>query len=122
MLFKLFAPQGLKCPAAAIQGPHFGEIGKFARQITKSNFTAGHTRVFRHLRLINLSRAGFRFSIWPELYPEKGGPPCPPLSAGTVADHRCLNTCVEVVAPDAAAASLIVWEPLRNLKGNQAGS
>jgi hypothetical protein len=48
MLFQLFAPQGLKCPAAAIQRVDFGEIGKFAQQITKINFTGGHSCVFRH--------------------------------------------------------------------------
>jgi len=49
MLFELFAPQGLKCPAAAVQRVDFGEIGKFAQQITKINFTGGHTCIFRHL-------------------------------------------------------------------------
>ena len=48
MLFELLAPQGLKRPAAAVQSVDFGEIGKFAQQITKSNFTGGHTRVFHH--------------------------------------------------------------------------
>ena len=52
MLFELFAPQGLKCPAAAVQRVDFGEIGKFAQQITKSNFTGGHTCVFRHFSLL----------------------------------------------------------------------
>ena len=48
VLFELFAPQGLKCPATAVQRIEFGEIGKFAQQITKGNFTGGHTCVFRH--------------------------------------------------------------------------
>ena len=51
MLFELFTPQGLKGPAAAIQRLDFGEIGKFAQQITKINFTVGHTRVFSHFNL-----------------------------------------------------------------------
>jgi hypothetical protein len=53
MLFEFFAPQGLKCPAAAIQCVDFGEIGKFAQQITKINFTGGHTCVFSHRNLLN---------------------------------------------------------------------
>jgi hypothetical protein len=53
VLFQLFAPQGLKCPAAAIQRVNFCKIGKPALQITKIYFTAGHTRIFRHLNLLN---------------------------------------------------------------------
>ena len=53
MLFELFTPQGLKGPAAAIQRLDFGEVGKFAQQITKINFTGGHTRVFSHFSLRN---------------------------------------------------------------------
>ncbi|MBW2337424.1 MAG: hypothetical protein JRF47_11825, partial [Deltaproteobacteria bacterium] len=49
VLFQLFAPQGLKCPAAAIQRVNFCKIGKPALQITKIYFTAGHTCIFRHL-------------------------------------------------------------------------
>jgi len=59
MLFELFAPQGLKCPAAAVQRVDFGEIGKFAQQITKSNFTGGHTCVFGHISPFNDPTFGF---------------------------------------------------------------
>ena len=48
VLFQFFAPQGLKCAAAAIQRIDFGEVGKFAQQITKINFTGGHTCVISH--------------------------------------------------------------------------
>jgi len=54
MFFELFTPQGLKGPAAAIQRLDFGEVGKFTQQITKMNFTGGHTRVFNHFSLRNL--------------------------------------------------------------------
>ena len=47
VLFQFFTPQGLECPAAAIQGIDFGEVGKFAQEIAKINFTGGHTCVFR---------------------------------------------------------------------------
>jgi hypothetical protein len=54
MLLQLFAPQGLKCPAAAIQRPDFGKIGKFTHQIAKIYFAGGYTRVFRHLYLFRI--------------------------------------------------------------------
>lgn len=54
MLLQLFAPQGLKCPAAAVQRLGLGEIGKFAHQIAKINFTGGDTRVFGHLYLFGI--------------------------------------------------------------------
>ena len=59
MFFELFTPQGLKGPAAAIQRLDFGEIGKFAQQITKNNFTGGHTRVFGHISPFNDPTFGF---------------------------------------------------------------
>ena len=55
VLFQLFAPQGLKCPAAAVQRVDFGEIGEFAQQITKSNFTGAHACVFRHRNLTRIN-------------------------------------------------------------------
>jgi hypothetical protein len=58
MLFQFFAPQGLKSPAAAIQRIDFGEVGKFAQQITKINFAGRHTRVFGHLSPFNDSKFG----------------------------------------------------------------
>ena len=63
MLFQLFAPQGLKCPAAAIQRLDFGEIGKFAQQITKINFTGGHTRIFGHFSLLKNTKPEYYFEI-----------------------------------------------------------
>jgi len=54
MLLQLFAPQGLKCPAAAIQRPDFGEIGKFAHQVAEIYFAGGYTRVFGHLYLFRI--------------------------------------------------------------------
>ena len=59
VFFELFTPQGLKGPAAAIQRLDFGEIGKFAQQITKINFTGGHTRVFGHISPFNDPTFGF---------------------------------------------------------------
>jgi len=51
VFFQFFAPQGLKRPAVTIQCIDFGEIGKFAQQITEIDFTGRHTRIFIHLSL-----------------------------------------------------------------------
>jgi len=58
VLFQFFTPQRLKCPAVAIQRIDFGKIGQFAQQITKSNFTGGHTRIFGHINPIIESTFG----------------------------------------------------------------
>jgi hypothetical protein len=48
MFFQLFAPQGLKGPAAAIQRLCFGEVAMLAKQITKYDFAGRYARVFYH--------------------------------------------------------------------------
>jgi len=53
MLFQFFAPQRLESPATAVQRIDFGKVGKLAQQITKINFTGGHSCVFYHLKLLN---------------------------------------------------------------------
>jgi len=51
MLFQFFAPQRLESPATAVQRIDFGKVGKLAQQITKINFTGGHSCVFHHHNL-----------------------------------------------------------------------
>ena len=53
MLFKLPAPQALKCPANAVQSLGFGEIGKFASKITKFYATGGNACIFGHIYNLN---------------------------------------------------------------------
>jgi hypothetical protein len=48
VLFQFFAPEGLKCPAAAIQCVHPGKVGMSALQITKTDFRSRYTCVFSH--------------------------------------------------------------------------
>ena len=45
MLLKLFAPQGLKCMTAAIQGVEFGGSGPLATQIAPLNLGSFHTGI-----------------------------------------------------------------------------
>jgi hypothetical protein len=49
VLFQFFTPQGLKCPATAIQRIHSGKVGMSALQITKVDFAGRHACVFSHL-------------------------------------------------------------------------
>ena len=63
VLFQFFTPQRLKCPAVAIQRIDFGKIGQFAQQITKSNFTGGHTCIFRHFSLLRNTKPEYYFEI-----------------------------------------------------------
>jgi len=49
MFFQFFTPQGLKCPATAIQRIHPGKVRMPAKQVTKIYFTGRYTRVFGHL-------------------------------------------------------------------------
>jgi hypothetical protein len=62
MLFQFFAPQGLKRPAAAIQRIDFGEVGKFAQQITKINFAGSHTCVLSH-RFLHKGRSDMHLLV-----------------------------------------------------------
>jgi len=39
----------MKCPAAAIQRIRPGKVGISALQVTKTDFTGRHTRIFSHL-------------------------------------------------------------------------
>jgi hypothetical protein len=48
MLFQLFAPQGLKCMAASIQGIEFGNIRPITAQITPLDFMRGYAGVLTH--------------------------------------------------------------------------
>jgi hypothetical protein len=49
VLFQLFAPQGLKGTATAIQCIHSSKIGMPALQITKAALTGRYTCVFGHI-------------------------------------------------------------------------
>ena len=49
MFFQLFAPQGLKCPATAIQRICPGKVCMLAHQVTEIYFTGRHARVFCHI-------------------------------------------------------------------------
>jgi hypothetical protein len=55
MLFELLAPQGLECPAAAVQSVHFGKIAIFTQQITEYDFAGHYARVFCHQIPLNKS-------------------------------------------------------------------
>jgi hypothetical protein len=49
MLFQLFAPQGLKCMAASIQGLEFGNIRPITAQITPLDFVRRYSGVSGHV-------------------------------------------------------------------------
>jgi hypothetical protein len=46
MPFQLFAPQGLKCSAAAIQGVGFGKIRRFAAQVAEGDPAGSDAGIF----------------------------------------------------------------------------
>jgi len=49
MLFQSFAPQGLKCMAASIQGFEFGNIRPFTAQITPLDLVRSYSGVLGHV-------------------------------------------------------------------------
>jgi hypothetical protein len=53
VLFQLFAPQGLECPAAAVERIIFGKIRIPAKQVAKINFARRYARIFSHLNPLN---------------------------------------------------------------------
>ena len=49
MLFQLFAPQGLKCPATAVERLQPGKVRMAARQITEFYLTGIYARIVCHI-------------------------------------------------------------------------